>query len=139
MQRKHIPGISDEALVTAPDQIRIISNDQRFDRDFVEPVSLRDCNFLRNMLRTFSVNGHRFPTMLPRTNPTRAAAQDRLWSNLNLKAKEIKPGPATLEPLAQWVRGTGASSRSGRSFNKAWGGYLLKTSPARTKVGPLPA
>ena len=47
MQRKHIPGISDEAVVTDPDQIRIISNDQRFDRDFVEPVSLRDRMFLK--------------------------------------------------------------------------------------------
>ena len=44
--------------------------------------------------------------MLPRTNPSRAAAQDELWSRLNVKADEVKHGPAQLEPLAEWVRGT---------------------------------
>jgi hypothetical protein len=113
MQRKHIPGTSDEAVVTDPEQIRIISNDQRFDRDFVEPVYSATACFSEICSELFSVNGHRSPTMLPRTNPTHAAAQDRLWFILNLKAKEIKPRPATLEPLAQWVRGTGAVEQIG--------------------------
>ena len=43
--------------------------------------------------------------MLPRTNPSRAAAQDELWSRLNVKADEVKHGPAELEPLAEWVTG----------------------------------
>jgi hypothetical protein len=51
------------------------------------------------MLRIFSVNGRLFPTMLPRTNLSRAAAQDELWSRLNVKADEVKHGPAELEPL----------------------------------------
>jgi hypothetical protein len=46
--------------------------------------------------------------MLPRANPSRAAAQDELWSRLNVKADEVKHGPAQLEPLAEWVRGIGA-------------------------------
>jgi hypothetical protein len=40
------------------------------------------------MLRIFSLNGRLFPTLLPRTNPSRAAAQDELWSRLNVKADE---------------------------------------------------
>ena len=42
--------------------------------------------------------------MLPRIDPIRAAAQDELWSRLNVKADEVKHGPAVLEPLAEWVR-----------------------------------
>jgi hypothetical protein len=49
--------------------------------------------------------------MLPRTDPSRAAAQDELWSRLNVKADEVKDGPAELEPLAEWVRGIGTAEK----------------------------
>ena len=49
--------------------------------------------------------------MLPRTNPSRAAAQDELWSRLNVRADEVKHGPAELEPLAEWVRGIGTAEK----------------------------
>jgi hypothetical protein len=63
------------------------------------------------MLRIFSVNGKLIPPLLPRTNPSRAAAQDELWSRLNVKADEVKNGPAQLESLAEWVRGIGTAEK----------------------------
>ncbi len=51
--------------------------------------------------------------MVPRTNPSRAAAQDDLWSRLNVKADEVKHGPAELEPLAEWVIGIGTAEKLG--------------------------
>jgi hypothetical protein len=94
MKRTYIPGISDVIVVTDPAEIRTISNDSRFDREFKEQGPVLNVQRLRKMLHIFSLNGRRFPTMLPRTNPGRAAAQDELWSRLNAKADEVKHGPA---------------------------------------------
>ena len=65
------------------------------------------------MLRIFSLNGRLFEILLPRTGPSRAAAQDRLWSRLNVKAGEVKHGPAELEPLAEWVGEIGTAEKLG--------------------------
>ena len=111
MKRTYFPGIIDIVVVTDPAEIRTISNDSRFDRDFVGHGPFRNVQRLRKMLRIFSLNGRLFPTMLPRTNPSRAAAQDELWSRLNVKADEVKHGPAELEPLAEWVRGIGTAEK----------------------------
>jgi hypothetical protein len=114
MKHTYFPGITDIVVVTDPAEIRTISNDSRFDRDFIGHGPVRNVQLIRKMLRIFSLNGRLFPTMLPRTNPSRAAAQDELWSRLNVKADEVKHGPAQLEPLAEWVRGIGTSSSSVR-------------------------
>ena len=111
MKRTYFPGITDIVVVTDPAEIRTISNDSRFDRDFIGHGPVRNVRRLRTMLRIFSLNGRLFPTMLPRTNPSRAAAQDELWSRLNVKADEVKHGPVQLEPLAEWVRGIGTAEK----------------------------
>ena len=111
MKRTYFPGIIDAVEVTDPAEIRTISNDARFDRDFVGHGPVRNVLRLRKMLRIFSVNGRLFPTMLPRANPSRAAAQDELWLRLNVVADEVKHGPAQLEPLAEWVRGIGTAEK----------------------------
>src|ERR1700676_5563028 len=113
MKRTYFPGITDIVVVTDPAEIRTISNDSRFDRDFIRHGPVRNVQRLRKMLRIFSLNGRRFPTMLPRSNPSRAAAQDELWSKLNVKAEEVKHGPAQLESLAEWVRGIGTAEKLG--------------------------
>ncbi len=111
MKRTFFPGITDIVVVTDPAEIRTISNDSRLDRDFIGHGPVRNVQRLRKMLRIFSLDGRLFPTMLPRTNPSRAAAQDELWSRLNVKADEVKRGPAQLEPLAEWVRGSGTAEK----------------------------
>jgi hypothetical protein len=77
MKRSYFPGIIDIVVVTDPAEIRTISNDARFDRDFIGRGPVRNVQRLRKMLRIFSLNGRLFPTLLPRTDPNRAAAQDR--------------------------------------------------------------
>ena len=100
MKRTYLPGITDIVVVKDPSEIRTISNDARFDRDFIGHGPVGNVQRLRKMLRIFSLNDRLFPTMLPRTNPNRAAAQDELWSRLNVKADKVKCGLAELEPLA---------------------------------------
>jgi hypothetical protein len=111
MKRTYFPAITDTVVVTDPVEIRTISNDSRLDRDFIGHGPVRNVQLLRKMLRIFSLNGRSFPTMLPRTNPSRAASQDELWSRLNVKAEEVKHGPAQVQPLAEWVGGIGTADK----------------------------
>jgi hypothetical protein len=127
MKRTYFPGITDVVVVTDPDEIRTVSNDARFDRDFAGQFPLGNWRRLRNMLRVFSVDGRLFPTMLPRTNRSRAAAQEELWLRLNAKADEIKSGHAELEPIAEWVRGTGSAERLGRLVQQSVGRLFVET------------
>ena len=76
MQRTYFPGITDLVVVTDPAEIRTIPNDSRFDRDFREHGPVRNVQRLRKILRIFSLNGRLFETILPRSDSSRAAAQD---------------------------------------------------------------
>ena len=127
MKRTYFPGITDIIEVTDPVEIRTISNDSRFDRDFIGHGPVRNVLLLRKMLRIFSLNGRLFPTMLPRTNPSRATAQDELWSRLNVKADEVKHGPAQLEALAEWVRGTGTAEKLDLLVQQSIGRLFVET------------
>jgi hypothetical protein len=127
MKRAYFRGITDVVAVTDPAEIRTVSNDSRFDRDFAGHVPVRNGQRLRKMLRIFSVNGRLFPTMLPRTNPSRAAAQGELWSRLNAKADEVKHGPVELEPLAEWVRGIGTAQQIGLLVQQSVGRLFVET------------
>jgi len=127
MKRTYFPGIVDIVVVTDPAEIRTISNDSRFDRDFIAHGPVRNVQRLRKMLRIFSLNGRLFPPLLPRTDPNRAAAQDELWSRLNVKADEVKHGPAELEPLAEWVRGIGTAEKLGLLVQQSIGRLFVET------------
>src|SRR5208282_409330 len=104
-----------------------ISNDSTFDRDFIKRGPVRNVQRLRKILRIFSRNGRLFPTILPRTNPSRAAAQEELWSRLNVKADEVKHGPAELEPLAEWVRGIGSEEKVDLLVQQSIGRLFVET------------
>jgi hypothetical protein len=133
MKRTYFPGITDIVVVTDSVEVRTVSNDPRFDRDFAGYVPVRNGQRLRKMLHIFSVNGRLFPTMLPRTNPSRAAAQDELWSRLNAKAEEVKHGPVELEPLAEWVRGIGTAEQIGPLVQQSVGRLFVETFTATDK------
>jgi hypothetical protein len=127
MKRTYFPGVTDTVVVTDPEEIRTISNDSRFDRDFIGRGPVRNVGRLRKMLRIFSLNDRRFPTMRPRTDPSRAAEQDELWSRLNVKADEVRHGPAELEPLAEWVRGIGTAEKLGLLVQQSIGRLFVDT------------
>src|SRR6202046_1501959 len=126
MKRTFFPGITDVVVVTDPVEIRTVSNESRFDREFAGHVPIRNRQRLRKMLRIFSLNGRLFPTMLPRTDPVRAVAQDELWSRLNRKAAEVKRGPAELEPLAEWVKGIGTAQQLGLLVQRSVGRLFVE-------------
>jgi hypothetical protein len=79
------------------------------------------------MLRIFSLNGRRFEPLQPRTDPSRAAAQDELWSRLKVKADEVKHGPAELEPMAEWVRGIGTAEKLDLLVQQSIGRLFVET------------
>ncbi len=127
MKRTYFPGLTDIIEVTDPAEIRTISNDARFDRDFIGHGPVGNVLRFRKIVRIFSLNGRRFPTILPRTNPSRAAAQDELWSRLNVKASGVKHGPAELEPLAEWVRGIGTAEKLDLLVQQTIGRLFVET------------
>jgi hypothetical protein len=127
MKRTYFPGLIDIVVVTDPAEIRTISNDSRFDRDFILHGPVRDVQRLRKMLRIFSLDGRLFEPLLPRTDPSRAAAQDELWSRLSVKADEVKHGPAQLEPLAEWVRGIGTADKLDLLVQQSIGRLFVET------------
>jgi hypothetical protein len=127
MKRTYFPGITDIVVVTDPVEIQTVSNEPRLDRDFAGHVPVRNGQRLRKMLRIFSLNGRLFPTMLPRTDAVRAAAQDELWTRLNRKADEVKRGPAELEPLAEWVIGIGTAKQIGLLVQQSVGRLFVET------------
>jgi hypothetical protein len=127
MKRTYFPGITDIVVVTDPAEIRTISNDSRFDRDFIGHGPVRNVQLLRKILRIFSLNGRRFQPLLPRTDPSRAAAQEELSSRLNVKADEAKHGPAELEPLAEWVRGIGTEKKVDLLVQQSIGRLFVET------------
>src|SRR3984885_8751306 len=127
MKRKYFRGITDIIVVTDPADIRTISNDSRFDRDAIGHGPVRNVQLLRKMLRIFSVNGKVIPLLLPRNDPSRAATQDELRSRLNVKAEEVKHGPAELELLAEWVRGIGTEDDVGLLVQQSIGRLFVET------------
>jgi hypothetical protein len=127
MKRTYFPGITDIVVVTDAAEIRTISNDSRFDRDFIRHGPVRNVQLLRKMLGIFSFNGRLIAPLLPRTDPSRAAAQDELRSRLNVKADEVKQGPAELEPLAEWVRGIGTAEKLDLLVQQSMGRLFVET------------
>ena len=64
MKRTYFPGITDIVVVTDPAEIRTISNDSRFDRDFIGHGPVRNVRLLRKMLRIFSLLYFQFSKIL---------------------------------------------------------------------------
>ncbi len=121
------PGATDIVTVTDPAEIRAISNDSRFDRDFIARGPIGNVQRVRQMLSVWSLNGRLFPFIQPRTDVSRATAQDALWSRLNVKADEVRHGPANLEPLAEWVRGIEPEDKLNLLVQQSIGRLFLET------------
>jgi hypothetical protein len=70
MKRTYFPGVTDIVVVTDPAEVRAISNDARFDRDFIREGPVGNVQRLRKILRVFSLNGRRFPPCCRAPTPT---------------------------------------------------------------------
>jgi len=87
-------------------------------------VLFATCSFSGKCSAFFRSTADDSPTLLPRTDPSRAAAQDELWSRLNLKADEVKHGPPELEPLA---RGIGTAEKLDLLVQESIGRLFVET------------
>ena len=113
MKRYHIPYLLDVVEVSGAKDIEDVNNDPRIDRQFDSPTCPLNWLVLKRSLSVLSYAGIRFPTMKPRDSLARKSDQQALWSRLNLKVPEVQCGPEELEPLADWVRGSGADASLG--------------------------
>lgn len=113
MEHKHIPGLVDVIKVDQPAGILQIARDGTLDRAFGSGKPLLNRLLLRRILGVLSYKSRRFPTMSARKATGRETQQDALWQKLNAAAPDVRAGPADLEPLAMWVRGSNSDAAVG--------------------------
>jgi hypothetical protein len=113
VKRREVPGLIDVIDVTDPAEIKALAGDRRLDRVFDTRTCPINSLLLTRSLAVLSFRGRRFPTMMPRGAPGRAPRQEQLWGTLSGQAAAIERGPAQVEPLAAWVRGTGSDADVG--------------------------
>jgi hypothetical protein len=105
LKRLRVPGLIDVTNVDDPREIIDLNQDSRIDRKFFLHLPVLNWLILKRSLSVLSFAGRRFPTMVSRESPERAAAQAKLGEALNAKASSVREGPQELEKLASWVRG----------------------------------
>jgi small neutral amino acid transporter SnatA (MarC family) len=113
MKHRRIPGLINVFEVSDPDAIRAVAKDPVMDRGFETQTCPFNWFLLKRSLNVLSFNGIRFPTMAPRRCPSRARAQEELARNLDRQVAEIKGGPMSLQPLAEWLTGVGSDAEVG--------------------------
>jgi hypothetical protein len=113
LKHQHIPGLVNVFEVDDPSEIKALANEPVIDRLFETRTCPVNWFLLKRSLIVLSFRGRRFPTLKPRGCPSRRRAQDELWRRLNDQAVEMKAGPIALEPLAEWIRGTGPDAEVG--------------------------
>jgi hypothetical protein len=126
LRRRYIPGIADIFEVNDPEEIKALANDPVIDRCFETHTCPINWFLLKRSLSVLSFKGRSFPTMEPRKCPSRARSQDELWCRLSDQAAEMKGGPVSLAPLAEWVRGTGSDEDIGILTQQLLGGLFRK-------------
>jgi hypothetical protein len=99
--------------VSSPQEIAALNDDSAIDRKFETRTCPVNWFLLKRSLSVLSFEGRRFPTMTPRQNPERAAAQEALWLRLSHASAQMKTGPAELAPIAKWIRGAGSEEEIG--------------------------
>lgn len=113
LKRQRIFGLKDVVEVSDPAEIKALAADPRLDRKFDAPTCPLNALRLKRSLRVLSFRGTPFPTMLPRDDADRARKQHELWHRLNERAVLIQEGPEELEPLVNWVQGSGSDDAAG--------------------------
>ncbi len=104
MKSHRIPGILDVIHVADPAEIIEVNRDPRFDRQFNLHWPFLNWLIVRRLLAVLSVAGHRFPTITPRGNASRATGQTKLGQALDAQADAIRQGPPELSALASWLQ-----------------------------------
>ena len=121
MKSKRIPGLLDVIEIGEISEIKAANEHPEIDRRFASRLPFLNGVLLRNLLGTLAYRGKRFPTMLPRQDTVRAHDQDALWNQLNARASQFRDGPAELESIATWLKGTGEDHIVGRLLQELAG------------------
>jgi hypothetical protein len=124
VNRWKIPGIVDRIEIDDPQEISRVLQDPRADREFHTPTSLLNWFVLKRALTALSFDGRRFPTMVPRSATLNSSERDQLWEVLSAKVPSIRQGPAELEPLAKWLRGSESEAELGIRAQQLLGGLF---------------
>ena len=77
MKRTYFPGIHDIVVVTDPAEIRTISNDSRFDRDFIGHGPVRNVQRLRKNAPYFLAQRQIIPNYAAAHQPQRRRSARR--------------------------------------------------------------
>ena len=147
MKRIRIPGVVDIVISSEAAEVVSFAQDPKLDRAYSDHSILVNGMILRRICRTLQLGGKRFPTVTPKSDPARAAAQLALWQRLSEISLALSNGPADLEDLAAYVRGQGADDACGplvqavvgRLFNpgfkatsESWNAAVLLNKAPRT-------
>jgi hypothetical protein len=113
MKRIRIPGVVDIVVSDDAGEIESLAQDPKLDRAYADSSIPLNAKILQRIRETLQLGGKPFPTVTPRGDPDRAAAQLALWNRLNLLAPAMSAGPVELESLARFVRGEGSDDACG--------------------------
>ena len=102
--RLRIPGIVDLALVSERDAIRELVANPALDREFVPKGPLINRLLLSRVCRALTVDGNRLPSIAPRGDEDRSAAQAALQKRLDEIAKGKVADNETLATLVDAIR-----------------------------------
>lgn len=147
MRRIRIPGVLDVATSSDAAEVKSLAQNPQLDRAYSDNSIQMNGVLLRRICQILQIGGKRFPTITPKGDPARAAAQLTLWNRLNERALALSDGPPELENLAAFVKGEGpadacgplAQEVVGRLFNpdfkataETWNAAVLLSKAPRT-------
>jgi hypothetical protein len=121
VRRIRIPGLVDIVQSDAAAEIMSMARDQNLDRAYSDHSIPANARVLQRVHDALQIDGKPFPTVAPRCAAGRAETQDALWKRLAALAPAYSAGPASLEPLAAFVRGAGEPDACGPLVQQAVG------------------
>jgi hypothetical protein len=125
LKRIRIPGVVDIVRSDDAAEIKSFAKDFNLDREYSDRSVPVNGHILKQVRETLQVNGVPFPTVTPRCDEGRAAAQTALWERLSALARDFAAGPDRLEGLAAYVRGGGQSGSCGLLVQQVVGSLFV--------------
>jgi len=107
-RRIRVSGLVDIVLVTEPEEIRSLDDEQKVDRNFVRRGPLLNRLITRRIRRWFHIQGQLLPTLVPRSDGVRRERQRQLADSLPPAGGRPVCSDIQLDRLAQFVRGAGS-------------------------------
>jgi hypothetical protein len=133
VKRIRIPWLVDLVISEDAAEIETLAQDSKLDRAYSDRSVLINGLILGRVRKVLDLDGKPFPTVSPRSDEDRAAAQEALWKRLSALAPALSEGPAEVESLAAFVRGEGPEDACGQLVQQVIGALFsssFKATPA---------